>query len=77
MTHSPGGAIHVPRDLGLTHPFVPLLADTKTCGVNFHFKEMEAKVMNPVVISDLLLVSCNSLTNSHVTHKCEAMTYYG
>ena len=38
---------------------------------------MEAKVMNPVVISDLILVSCNSLTNSHVTHKCEAMTYYG
>ena len=45
---------------------MPLLADTKKCGVTLHFKEMEVKLLNPVVFSELLLVSCRLIETSDI-----------
>ena len=53
------GVIYVPRDLGLIHPFSASVGwYQKKCGVKFHFKELEAKLLNPVFFPDLLLESC-------------------
>ena len=40
--------IHVPRDIGLVHPFSAFAGWYQKYGVTLHFKDMEAKLKNPL-----------------------------